>query len=282
MLKLVHAMLSFESSNHYFRFIFNIKYLDISYNSLDISAIAVLASLPSLKYLDLTRNGISRFPSVIKTMQKWKDYVIERLLPRQVAALDESSFAIESKPESNGFLSQDVHGSKRSFKSTVSISRSKSRLSVTADQREDFKIAESRLSSGVQRLANFIAKTGFPELQTLVLEGNNISSSDIFDTLGALPNLINLNLNQNMLMALNALIPKGYNGPTDVLNDDPKNLIKYNGFFKLEELSLKFNKIPQMDNLMGLLCLPKIKNVYLEGNSVLKYCSYSKAAAKGN
>lgn len=204
-------------------------------------------------------------------MQKWKDYVIERLLPKQVAAL-----------EATIGLSQDVHASKRSFKSTVSISRSKSRISLTEDQREEMRRSESRISSVSKRLAgSFTPASGFPELQTLVLEGNNISSSDVFDILGVLPNLVNLNMNHNMLMALNALIPNNYNGPADVLNDNPKKITKYSGFLKLEELSLKFNRIPQLDNLIGLLCLPKIKNVYLEGNSVLKYCCTSKLKAKG-
>jgi Leucine-rich repeat (LRR) protein len=250
---------------------------------LDISALAVLASLPSLKYLDITRNEISRFPSVIKTMHKWKDFVIERLIPTQVAAMEASLAATETKKENTALLSQDVQPSRRSFKSTVTISRSRSRLSLTDDQKEEIRRSDSRISSVAKRLSfGFTPKTGFPELQTLILEGNNISSSDIFDTLGSLPNLVNLNMNHNMIMALNALIPNNYNGAADVLNDNPKNITKYDGFFKLEELSLKFNRIPQLENLVGLLCLPKIKNVYLEGNSVLKYCCHSKTKAKGN
>jgi len=247
--------------------------------------LAVLASLPSLKYLDLTRNEISRFPSVIRTMHKWKDYVIERLLPKQVAAMEASLPALETnkEKENNTLLSQDVLASKRSFKSTVSLSRSRSRISLLDDQREEIKRrSEIRISSVTKRLREgFTPKTGFPELQTLILEGNNIYSSDIFDTLGALPNLVNLNMNHNMIIALNALIPKNYNGATDVLNDNPKTITRYDGFHKLEELSLKFNRIPQLDSLVGLLCLPKIKNVYLEGNSVLKYCCHSKTKAKG-
>lgn len=205
-------------------------------------------------------------------MYKWKDYVIERLLPRQVAAM-----------ETGLDQSQDVNASRRSFKSTVSVSRSKSRLSLTDDQREEIKRSEIRMSLVAKRLAatGYIPKSGFPELQTLILEGNNISSSDIFETLGTLPNLVNLNMNHNMLMSLNALIPNNYNGPVDVLNDNPTNISKFNGFFKLEELSLKFNRIPHLDDLIGLLCLTSIKNVYLEGNSVLKSYCHSKTKAKG-
>ena len=119
-------------------------------------------------------------------MEKWKDYVIERLLPKQAAALESALMSLDMKKDSN---SQDVFASKRSFVSVISETRSKSRLSVFDDQQG----LESRASSPIRRAFNYVPKVGFPELQTLILEGNNISSSDIFDVLGALPNLVYLN-----------------------------------------------------------------------------------------
>jgi len=45
---------------------------------------------------------------------------------------------------------------------------------------------------------------------------------------------------------------------------------KYDGFRKLEELSFTFNKIDNLEALMGIVWLPKLKRIYLEGNPVIR------------
>ncbi|KAL2917620.1 hypothetical protein HK105_202906 [Polyrhizophydium stewartii] len=65
-----------------------LEFLDLSFNAVDHSAQIVLATLPSLKHLDLTSNNISSLAPAIETMDGWRDRVIELLLPGEVAALD--------------------------------------------------------------------------------------------------------------------------------------------------------------------------------------------------
>ncbi|KAI8903805.1 hypothetical protein EDD86DRAFT_173575, partial [Gorgonomyces haynaldii] len=66
----------------------NLEYLDISYNSVDHSAIILLGTLPKLRWLDLTNNNIKTLPNCLMDMKHWQDIVIELLLPMHVAALD--------------------------------------------------------------------------------------------------------------------------------------------------------------------------------------------------
>ncbi|KAH6563287.1 hypothetical protein BASA60_010764 [Batrachochytrium salamandrivorans] len=66
----------------------NLTFLDLSFNTIDISAQIVLATFPNLKHLDLTNNSISTLAPTLLSMESWHDRVIELLLPHQVAQLD--------------------------------------------------------------------------------------------------------------------------------------------------------------------------------------------------
>ncbi|KAJ3346131.1 X-ray radiation resistance-associated protein 1 [Kappamyces sp. JEL0680] len=65
----------------------SLETLDLSFNNIDRAAQIVLATLPGLKYLDLTRNKIRSIATEIHDMTKWRDRVIELILPLHVAAL---------------------------------------------------------------------------------------------------------------------------------------------------------------------------------------------------
>ena len=70
------------------------------------------------------------------------------------------------------------------------------------------------------------------------------------------------------------LIPIQMRGAADVLTREPKDVIKYDGFKKLEELFMQNNKIHQIPELVGLVCLPCLKRVFISGNPVVqKYAS---------
>ncbi|KAJ3398859.1 hypothetical protein HDV05_002219, partial [Chytridiales sp. JEL 0842] len=66
----------------------NLEELDLSFNQVSLAALVVLATLPKLRELDLTSNGIYFLPQTLMDMSKWRDAVIEYLLPNQVAILD--------------------------------------------------------------------------------------------------------------------------------------------------------------------------------------------------
>jgi hypothetical protein len=47
---------------------------------------------------------------------------------------------------------------------------------------------------------------------------------------------------------------------------------KIQGFPMLSTLNITHNNIDSMENLLGIIFFPSLKNVYLEGNSVMKDC----------
>ncbi len=47
---------------------------------------------------------------------------------------------------------------------------------------------------------------------------------------------------------------------------------KYDGFLKLSTLNLAHNSIDSMENLLGVIFIPALKNVYLQGNPVMDGC----------
>ncbi|KAJ3038166.1 X-ray radiation resistance-associated protein 1 [Rhizophlyctis rosea] len=68
----------------------DVEFLDLSYNSLTHSALLILATLPSLRHLDLSSNTLSTLPPELLEMRDWRDRVIELILPPgAIAALDE-------------------------------------------------------------------------------------------------------------------------------------------------------------------------------------------------
>ena len=187
-----------------------VQHLDLSYNALDHSAIVMLATLPSLQYLDLTKNEIKDLPHTLKNMANWKDHVIEMLLPAHVAALDADGMGVSEsrstwRPITAGSMSYNQQApselaSKRSFVKTISASRLQTpgsargsrcpstRNSVAARSPIlDLNQDRSRLSTAESRIRKMNLKVGFPELQTLVLENNRISNPEIFEILAVLP-----------------------------------------------------------------------------------------------
>ncbi|KAJ3135197.1 X-ray radiation resistance-associated protein 1, partial [Physocladia obscura] len=93
---------------------------------------------------------------------------------------------------------------------------------------------------------------GFGALECLVLEQNCLSSELSFRILGKLPNLKKLNLNNNKFRDF------------FFLSEEP------DGFLKLEELRIAFNKVETMKGLFGIIWLPALKYVWIEGNPAMK------------
>ncbi|KAL2917622.1 hypothetical protein HK105_202908 [Polyrhizophydium stewartii] len=54
--------------------------------------------------------------------------------------------------------------------------------------------------------------------------------------------------------------------PSKLLSIDPNVLPKFAGFERLEELHLIHNRITTLDDLVGAVCLPRLRRLFLEGN----------------
>lgn len=47
---------------------------------------------------------------------------------------------------------------------------------------------------------------------------------------------------------------------------------KIDGFLRLETLNLAHNLIDSMENLLGVIFMPCLKNIYMQGNPVMNGC----------
>ncbi|KAL5040158.1 hypothetical protein RTP6_007204 [Batrachochytrium dendrobatidis] len=126
-----------------------------------------------------------------------------------------------------------------------------------------------------------VSPIGFQSLEVLILENNSLGvpdHSNFWTILQALPRLRVLNLSNNFIKSLQPLIPSHVQDqcleskwtPTDLLKTSPNILTKLNGFKCLEELFLIKNKISTLDDLIGIICLQRLRKVFLHGNSIMK------------
>ncbi|KAJ3071719.1 hypothetical protein HDU98_004910 [Podochytrium sp. JEL0797] len=108
----------------------------------------------------------------------------------------------------------------------------------------------------------------FEGLENLVLERNGLASAESLSVLGSLPKLKKLNLNYNKYRTLQFLSSHQPSANAD--SPPPPFLVqKYNGFHALEELRIAFNKIDSVRGLFGMVWLPAIKCVWVQGNPVM-------------
>ena len=47
---------------------------------------------------------------------------------------------------------------------------------------------------------------------------------------------------------------------------------KFDGFLRLTTLNLAHNLIDSMENLLGVIFMPSLKNIYIQGNPVMNGC----------
>ncbi|KAI9204488.1 uncharacterized protein BJ171DRAFT_107322 [Polychytrium aggregatum] len=127
-------------------------------------------------------------------------------------------------------------------------------------------IDESKMALLMDRLDIATSRGGFPALEVLVLEKNRLSNPDTIHTLGKLPRLRILNLSHNRFASFAFLAPAS----DDIPNGSNNALEKYQGFLNLEELHITHNRISEPDGLMGIIWLPHLRRVYIEGNPVMK------------
>ncbi|KAI8920314.1 hypothetical protein DFJ77DRAFT_237701 [Powellomyces hirtus] len=119
---------------------------------------------------------------------------------------------------------------------------------------------------------------GFRRLEVLVLDNNRINTLEAFQVLGALPSLRSLNLSRNRIKSLSFLSAQP-SGPADAERSSPapaandassRSGQKFDGFYFLQELDLTFNQIGTPEDLLGIVWLPVLERVALEGNPIMQ------------
>ncbi|KAI8925421.1 hypothetical protein BC831DRAFT_512530 [Entophlyctis helioformis] len=340
-----------------------LEHLDLSFNAIDQAAQIVIATLPCLKYLDLTSNSLSTLAPDIMNMDRWRDRVIELLLPNQVAALDAGLFARPPPVPSSLDISRKqslgqpagaghshsrqlslglptpstaasaVHPANRAPATAPSVSvagggggggggmslksdagghdvpysdyddqaapfmNRTAPSEVTAQELRDQQIAMHLTKNGISSSVDsvneddegsvfnsdsvttrgVVGHVGFAVLESLVLENNKLGASgstEFWLVLASLPSLRVLNLNSNSIRSLGPLIPVDMDdelrrNPQSILSMSPRMIAKCDGFVRLAELHLRRNRVATLDDLAGLVCLPRIQRVFLEGNPVM-------------
>lgn len=102
---------------------------------------------------------------------------------------------------------------------------------------------------------------GFKKLETLILDNNRLNTAEAFEILSALPSLKRLDLSRNQITTLDFLSTSATGTSTA-----PQ---KYPGFYTLLELHLTHNSIEKVSDLVGVVWLPALERVWLEGNPVM-------------
>jgi Leucine-rich repeat (LRR) protein len=153
----------------------HLETLDLSYNHIDRAAIIVLATLPNLKYLDLTSNKIQFIAPEIQDMEHWKDHVITLILPFQVAAL---GLHVNEPASTNTTSSKAAIASEG-----LAPPHSASAKAATLNQ----LISQQLIDENMLYQANSM---GFQNLECLILEKNPLGAADpknIWTILAKLP-----------------------------------------------------------------------------------------------
>ncbi|KAJ3021463.1 X-ray radiation resistance-associated protein 1 [Thoreauomyces humboldtii] len=107
---------------------------------------------------------------------------------------------------------------------------------------------------------------GFRKLETLTLDNNRMNTLAAFQILGALPCLKSLDLSRNRIRTLDFLTP-----PTDPALAPSDGMVqKFDGFYTLQDLYLTYNVISTPEDLLGIVFLPVLERVFLEGNPIMQ------------
>ncbi|KAJ3333020.1 X-ray radiation resistance-associated protein 1 [Blyttiomyces sp. JEL0837] len=115
----------------------------------------------------------------------------------------------------------------------------------------------------------------FAKLESLNLESNKLHSAESLRILGCLPSLKCLNLSNNRYITFSVFTTdedRSSVGNTQsyVYPPPPSQIRKYNGFYRLEELRISYNKVDTPAGLLALIWLPSLSKIWVEGNPVVK------------
>lgn len=107
---------------------------------------------------------------------------------------------------------------------------------------------------------------GFVALKRLDLSHNPLDSS-CYGILKYLPNLRFLLMNFTLVSTMQEFMPdQSYQS-----NDErQQSLPKYDGFLQLSDLHLTYCHLKSLEDIIGLIYLPVLKYVYLEGNAIFE------------
>ncbi|ORX42472.1 L domain-like protein [Piromyces finnis] len=241
----------------------NLQYLDLSFNRISSSSLIVLSLLPNLVYLNIGYNELNVLP-----MNSDPDLslIIQKIMDNYGKVGTE-------------IAKQDL----KNIKDKRNNIKKKESLDSNDEYIKEYNYAlrvYAQMKRGNETIVEVKMSNGFKLLQILILENNNLENQEYLILLSKLPELHTLNINKNKFRSFICFYPS----TSDTSKSNESSRVntaygmlggkKYDGFKKLEELSFTFNCIDNLEALMGIIWLPKLKRVYLEGNPVMRKCRY--------
>ncbi|OUM69295.1 hypothetical protein PIROE2DRAFT_2797 [Piromyces sp. E2] len=228
-----------------------LQYLDLSFNRISPSSLTVLSLLPNLVYLNIGYNELTVLP-----MNSDSDLsvVVQKIMDKYGKVGEE-------------IAKQDLKNLKDK-KNKINKDES---LNANEEYSKEYNFAlraYAQMKRGDETLVEIKISNGFKLLQTLILENNNLENQEYLILLSKLPESF-LCFYPSTSEPSNSNNSSRVNTAYGILGGK-----KYDGFKKLEELSFTFNYIDNLEALMGIIWLPKLKRVYLEGNPVMRKCRY--------
>ncbi|KAJ3187862.1 hypothetical protein HDU85_006255 [Gaertneriomyces sp. JEL0708] len=136
--------------------------------------------------------------------------------------------------------------------------------------KEQADTPKSRQSSLTQSIDEPVtAGPGFQHLEVLVLADNRFNTAEAWSVLGQLPSLRVLNVSRNRIKSLSFLSRSSPNANVHNNEVHPDRPV-YSGFPALKELHLVNNLISTPEDLIGVVWLGKLRDLYLDGNPIMK------------
>ncbi|KAI8811066.1 hypothetical protein BJ742DRAFT_867253 [Cladochytrium replicatum] len=249
-----------------------LEVLDLSFNRLSDAALLVLGfCFPNLKSLDLTGNELHRLPQelggtlphAMSGCRTWRDRVIEYLMPDMVASYDRIVAKVDKKAdvESKDESIEEAETLETSNEGRNAEGADEPNANERPDEPESVKYSTNgptpgepgpknrtqsvESTTGQSKLSDQNSPVPFSKLECLVLEKNYLDETSLIRTLKNLPRL---SVESNPLGISDSAV----------------------GFSQLEELAIAFNLIDSPTGLMGVVWLPKLSRVFLEGNPICK------------
>ncbi|KAJ3387102.1 X-ray radiation resistance-associated protein 1 [Lobulomyces angularis] len=262
-----------------------LEHLDLSYNKLYVTSISVLASLPNLITLDLTANNLKYLPDDISDMREWwKNATENEQLPLDDNSNGKHERSLSLALSDQGCQNRVFHHSRRA---SLSSNCNYQRLQINNNfplpgfLRLEYLCLEDNFFIGDEVFKNFDDEIDEKKGTTIEEEQSSEENSTINKSAEKIPsqkkseskNSFGMEsidkYGDNSILNTCGSFSEFNNDIYEQRKESQKKMHRYQGFPRLEELRLANNLIATLEDLMGLVALPSLQRVYLEGNTVM-------------
>ncbi|KAJ3175720.1 X-ray radiation resistance-associated protein 1 [Irineochytrium annulatum] len=261
----------------------NLKSLSIPFNDIKDLDLEVEGKFAGLERLELTSCKIKSLPETWRDMARWRDKVIECLIPTQVALLDamaasQNVTAVEGHFENtlNTFIPSEVQNPSPVMEHESDVAEPPQRPSTGANPPRslsvELKAADVSESSKVVTESTTVVHNEVAGNATVEgLPDSLIGAVDIIESV-PLPHTevsaVEASTGAPAAATRNATAAAAE--PSFGLNNIPTVVRKYPGFKLLEELNVSKNLVSTPAGLMGLVWLPSLRKLHLGGNPIVR------------